>query len=157
MKVNGVDIGGGAIGIQLNDSYDFKSGATGLRITFNLSDTKLGLGSVGHARIIAYWSFLPIHGKPTQSYFADEVENEISYYTRRVKIIYDAYDFSTDYDKSITLPSPPPSINSHELEKKIFVGIWTGEPQYKFRIQRINSNESGYYHIGIKQYYPPEP
>lgn len=156
MTVNGVDIGGGAIGIQLNDGYNFKSGATGLRITLSLSDTELRAGSVEHARILAYWSFLPINGNSTTAYFADEVEKEISYYKRRVKIIYDAFDFSTGYDKSITLPSPPQSIISHELEKQIFVGIWCGEPQYKFRIQRLSSNESGYYRIGIKQYYPPE-
>ncbi|MGN7513679.1 MAG: hypothetical protein ACTHOM_04840 [Allomuricauda sp.] len=155
MNVNGVDIGGGAIGIQLNDSYDFKSGATGLRITLNLSDTELGPGSVGHARIVAFWSFLPLNGSLTNGYWEDEVNEQILGQVRRVKIIYDAYDFSSDYDKSITLPTPPPTLEGYELHKSIAVGIWTGEPQYKFNIKRLNSNESGYYHVGIKQYYPP--
>lgn len=155
MTVNGVKIGGGAIGIKLNDSYDFPSGANGLRITLDLSDTQLGPGSVDHARIVAFWEFLPISGKLTKAYFADEVEQQIKYYTRRVKIIYDAYDFSADYDRSITLPSPPPEHLGHELHKSIAVGIWTG-PKYYFNIQRVNSNESGYYYVRIKQYIPPE-
>lgn len=99
MNANGVEVGGGAIGIQLNDNYNFPSGANGLRITLNLSDTKLGPGSVDAAMIIAYWSYLPL--KPlnwnARSYYSDEVEGIRLGLQRKVKIVHDFFDFSSDW------------------------------------------------------------
>lgn len=161
--VNGIKIGGGAIGIQLDDNYNFPSGANGLRITLNLSDTKLGTGSVDAARIIAYWSYLP-YDPNTQTvasywsgkwYYSDEIDGDYSSYIssqRKVKIIHESFDFSTDYNKSILLPDPPPPLDRYTLEKAVFVGILTG-PQQKFSIERVSPNEFGYYRISIKQQY----